>query len=74
MLYVVRNQLNLIVKLRLNDEYSAGQQVGSFTDSSFALTTTAAKTGDRLLVVNSQFNRRSGTPTLPFTVSSVVIP
>lgn len=76
MLYVVRNQLNLIVKVRLNADFTGGQQVGSFTDPSFGFTTTATRSDDRLLVVNSQFNRRGPnlTPNFPFTVSSVQIP
>jgi Cu-Zn family superoxide dismutase len=74
-LYVVRNSLNLIVKLRLTPDYASGQQIGSFTDASFALTTTIARVGDRLLVVNSQFNRRmTNNPDLPFSISSVHIP
>ena len=73
-LHVVRNSLNLIVQLRLAADYASGQQVGSFTDPSFQFTTTIAKAGDRLLVVNSQFNRRmANTPELPFSVSSVPI-
>lgn len=75
-LYVVRNQLNLVVMVSLSEDYASGRQVGSFTDPSFRLTTTAAKVGDRLLVVNSQFNRRGPglTPETPFSVSSVMIP
>ncbi len=76
-LHVVRNNLNLIVQLRLAPDFASGQQVGSFTDPSFGFTTTIAKAGDRLLVVNSQFNRRNNPnlpPVLPFTVSSVKIP
>ncbi|HSH79233.1 MAG TPA: hypothetical protein VLA19_11965 [Herpetosiphonaceae bacterium] len=73
-LYVARNNLNLIVMLRLAEDYSSGQQVGSFTDPSFAITTTMAKIGDRLFVVNSQFNRRNtNNPELPFSVSSVLL-
>jgi Cu-Zn family superoxide dismutase len=74
-LHVVRNSLNLIVQLRLTPDFSAGQQVGSFTNKAFAFTTTIAKADDRLLVVNSQFDRRpTNNPVLPFTVASVVIP
>jgi len=74
-LYVVRNSLNLIVMLRMAPDFASGQQIGSFTDPSFAFTTTIAKSGDRLLVVNSQFNRRStNNPVQPFTISSVAIP
>ena len=71
-LWVVRNSLALIVQLRLAADYATGQQVGSFTDPLFALPTTIALAGDRLLVVKSQFNRRaSNDPQLPFTVASV---
>ena len=74
-LHVVRNSLNLIVQLRLAPDFAGGQQVGSFTDPSFAFSTTIARAGDRLLVVNSQFNRRANdTPALPFSVSSVALP
>ncbi|HEX5690638.1 MAG TPA: hypothetical protein VFX76_11580, partial [Roseiflexaceae bacterium] len=72
-LHVSRNSLNLMVQVRLNADYGSGQQIGSFTDPSFALTTTMARVGDRLLVVNSQFNRRDN-PSLPFTISSVRLP
>jgi Cu-Zn family superoxide dismutase len=72
-LYVSRNSLNLMVQVRLAADYGSGQQIGSFTDPSFGLTTTMARAGDRLLVVNSQFNRRDN-PALPFTISSVRIP
>lgn len=76
-LYVVRNQINLVVQIRLNADFASGQVIGAFTDPSFQLTTTAAKVGDRLLVINSQFNRRNNPnapPALPFTVASVQIP
>lgn len=75
-LHVARNSLNLIVQIRLAPDLSSGQQIGSFTDPSFGYTTTIAAAGDRLLVVNSQFNNRGQglTPTRPFTVSSVPIP
>lgn len=74
-LHVVRNNLGLIVQLRLANDFGSGQQVGSFTDPSFAFPTTIASSGRTLLVVNSQFNRRqAGNPVLPFTVSGVPIP
>lgn len=75
-LHVARNSLNLIVQVQLKPDLSGGQQIGSFTDASFGYTTTIAASGDRLLVVNSQFNNRGEglTPTKPFTVSSVSLP
>ena len=72
--YVVRNEQELIVPVKLSDEYISGEVGEPFTDPSFAFPTTIAKTDDRLLVVNSQFDKREGEPELPFTVSSVEVP
>ena len=75
-LYVVRNSQNLIVQLRLSTNFTRGRQFGSFTNSSFHYTTTLAQAGNRLLMVNSQFDKRGPNlqPKLPFTISSVPIP
>jgi Cu-Zn family superoxide dismutase len=75
-LYVVRNQQELIVKLRMSDNFLRGRVISSMTDPSFAFPTTIAAAQGRLLVVNSQFDKRGPglTPELPFTVSSVHIP
>ena len=74
-LYVARNSLNLIVAVRLAPDFGSGQQVGSFTNAAFQYTTTIAQAGNRLLVVNSQFNRRmAGNPELPFSVVGVPMP
>ncbi len=75
-LYVVRNALGQIVKLRLTDDFTEGRIVSVTTDESFAFPTTIARARGRLLVVNSQFNRRGPgqTPELPFTVSGIRIP
>ncbi len=75
-LYVVRNQQELIVKVQLDEDFSRGTVVSSTTDSSIAYPTTIAQAKDRLLVVNSQFNRRGAglSPDLPFTVSSIPTP
>ena len=75
-LYVVRNQQKLIVKVQLSWDFSRGTVVSSTTDPSFAFPTTIAQARNRLLVVNSQFDKRGAglTPELPFTVSSVPIP
>jgi sugar lactone lactonase YvrE len=72
--YVVRNEQELIVPVELSGEYSSGEVGEPFTDSSFAFPTTIAKTDGRLLVVNSQFDKREGEPELPFTVSRVEVP
>lgn len=74
-LTVVRNSLNLVVRVLLAEDYASGRQVGSFTDPSFSFITTATQVGGDLLLVNSQFNRRmGGNPELPFSVSRVAIP
>jgi sugar lactone lactonase YvrE len=72
--YIVRNQQGLIVPVRLSDDYASGDVGKAFTDPSLAYPTTAAKHGNRLLVVNSQFDKQGGEPDLPFTVSDVEIP
>jgi sugar lactone lactonase YvrE len=77
LLYVVRNQQATIVRLRLSHSLSRATEFGApITDATFAYPTTAAFAGGPLLVVNSQFDRRSaGLPgRLPFTVSSVPHP
>jgi sugar lactone lactonase YvrE len=72
--YVLRNELELIVPVKLSGDYTSGEAGEGFTDPSFAFPTTLAKHGGRLLVVNSQFDRHGGEPELPFTVSDVDIP
>src|SRR6185295_18272202 len=69
-LYVSRNSNELIVKIRLADDFASGRVVSSTTDASFGFPTTIAQAGDRLLVVNSQFDKRGPglMPELPFTV------
>ncbi|MDR6912694.1 Cu-Zn family superoxide dismutase [Rhodococcus fascians] len=70
-LYVVRNRDGLISKVDLDDDGRRGSVTGEITDPSFAYPTTVAAVDDRLLVVNSQFDKRGGEPVEPFTVSSV---
>jgi sugar lactone lactonase YvrE len=72
--YVVRNEQELIVPVKLSGEYISGAVGEPFSDPSFAFPTTIAKTDGRLLVVNSQFDKQEGEPELPFTVSSVEVP
>jgi sugar lactone lactonase YvrE len=75
-LYVVRNQQGQIVKVALAEDFASGTVGDATTDPSLTYPTTIAKAGDRLLVVNSQFNNRAPgrQPTLPFTVSSIPLP
>ena len=72
-LYVVRNQQELIAEVRLSRRARTGRLVSQTTDRTFRYPTTADTARGRLLVVNSQFDRRSAgeDPELPFTVSSI---
>ena len=74
-LYVVRNALGKIAKVQLSKTARSARVLGQKGDATFAYPTTAAVAGDRLLVVNSQFDKRGGGQTpAPFTLSSVPIP
>lgn len=72
-LYVVRNALGVITRIRLAGDVRSGRVVSETADPTFRYPTTAAPVRGRLLVVNSQFGRRSAgqPPELPFTVSSI---
>ncbi|MFW0874113.1 SMP-30/gluconolactonase/LRE family protein [Rhodococcoides corynebacterioides] len=70
-LYVVRNRDGLIARVDLSDDGRSGRVTGEIRDPSFAYPTTVAAADDRLLVVNSQFDKRGGDPVEPFTVSAV---
>ena len=77
-LYVlVRTQSSdMIVRIEMSADFSRGTIIDNFRDSSFAFPTTIAKVDNRMLVVNSQFNKRGEglTPVLPFTISDIPIP
>jgi Cu-Zn family superoxide dismutase len=68
-LHVTRNQFGEIVPVTMSEDFSTGTAGAAVTDPSLIFPTTIAQAGDSLLVVNSQFNNRGGTPELPFTVS-----
>jgi sugar lactone lactonase YvrE len=80
-LYVVRNQ-GFITKVSLDDQFTSGQVEGDTTvpspeeDGDFP--TTGALVGERLLVVNSQFDEGGpaggADPEIPFTVSAMPAP
>ncbi|MEA2155085.1 MAG: hypothetical protein QOE11_1225 [Solirubrobacteraceae bacterium] len=74
-LYVVRNT-GEIVEVRLRNGERRGEIRKTVTSPLFAFPTTAARDGGRLLVVNSQFDKRAAgqPPVLPFTVVSVKKP
>jgi Cu-Zn family superoxide dismutase len=71
-LYVVRN-VGEIVEVKLRHGKREGRIGKTLTSPLFAFPTTAARDGSRLLVVNSQFDKRGPglTPVLPFTVAQV---
>ena len=74
-LYVSRNSAGEIVPVELSEDLSQGTVGTGFSDPSLIYPTTIAAVGDgTLLVVNSQFNNREGTPVLPFSVSQIPIP
>ena len=76
-LYVVRNSATLIVPVTMSADFSSGTLGTPFTDASLRFPTTIAQNGNRLLVVNSQFDKRGTpgvTPELPFTVSNIALP
>ena len=75
-LYVVRNQNEVIVPVKLSSDYSSGVADEGFKDDSLMYPTTVAAYEGQLLVVNSQFDARGEgrQPELPFTVSDLPIP
>jgi sugar lactone lactonase YvrE len=72
-LYTVIQTGNEIVVLELAEDFSSGTVTSRIEDASLAYPATAVKVGDRLLVVNAQFDKMEGEPVLPFTVSSIPV-
>lgn len=75
-LYVVQNADNQITEIKLRDGKRSGRVRKVLKSNLFAFPTTAALDGSRLLVVNSQFDKRGPglSPVLPFTVARVKKP
>jgi Cu-Zn family superoxide dismutase len=75
-LYVVQNADNQITEVKLRRDRREGRLGKVRKSDLFAFPTTAARDGSRLLVVNSQFDKRGPglTPVLPFTVARVKKP
>ena len=73
-LYVLRNAAELLVTLKLTDNFDAGQVTSVFTHPQFQFPTTLAKLDDQFLFANSQFDRQGGQPELPFNVVGLKIP
>ena len=76
-LYVARNRDGIVVRVDMSRDYTSGRVVRALSGP-FRFPTTIASYKRRLLVVNSQFDRRStpgqpavAPPVEPFTVSSV---
>jgi Cu-Zn family superoxide dismutase len=64
-----------VVKLQLSENFDSATVESTTTDPTLDFPTTIARAGGRLLVVNSQLNRRPSTPpALPFTVSGIPVP
>jgi sugar lactone lactonase YvrE len=63
-----------VTQVRLSRDWLSGTVVRQITSPTFHFPTTVQIAGRRLLVVNSQFERRGGTPDLPFTLSAVPRP
>jgi Cu-Zn family superoxide dismutase len=60
-----------VTQVKLSRDWLHGSTVRQIESSTFRLPTTVQIAGDRLLVVNSQFDKRGKAPNLPFTVSAV---
>jgi WD40 repeat protein len=65
------NTASRITQVKLSRDWLSGKVVRQITSPSFHLPTTLQILDKRLLVVNSQFDKRGGEPELPFTVSSI---
>jgi sugar lactone lactonase YvrE len=72
-LYVIRQGAQEVVTLRLDTALTSGAVVSRFSEG-LAWPATAARVGDDLVVVNTQFNTRGGaTTTRPFTLLRVPV-
>ena len=73
-LYAVRQPSDKISVVEMGDDFATGRVVaGTIQHDSFAEPATAALAGERLLVVNTQFDAVNGEPSLPFTVTSILL-
>jgi Cu-Zn family superoxide dismutase len=71
-LYVVRQGEQEIVTIALDADLARGRVVSRFKNPALAWPATAAKAGDRLLVVNTQFNKRqTKDAATPFSIVGV---
>jgi Cu-Zn family superoxide dismutase len=73
-LYVVRQTAVEIATVALSADWTRGTVTARFKDAALAWPATAAKVGDRLVVVNTQFNARAAnTETRPFVLLSIPV-
>jgi sugar lactone lactonase YvrE len=72
-LYAV-NSASQVTQVKLARDWLSGTVVRDITSPTFRFPTTVQIVGKRLLVVNSQFDKRAGDPVLPFTVSAIPRP
>ena len=71
-LYIVRQGEQEIVTVTLTEDLSKGRVVSRFKNPALRWPATAAKVGNQLLVVNTQFNKRATKdPALPFSIVGV---
>ncbi|MDQ3096029.1 MAG: superoxide dismutase, partial [Actinomycetota bacterium] len=68
-LYIVRNQANEVVELRMSPNFLSATFVDAVTDPNFDVPTTLATQGSRLYAVNARF----GTPSTPETEYDIVL-
>ncbi len=75
-LWVMRNAAATLVTLQLSDDLGGAEVVTTTTDPDFDFPTTFARVGEKILVVNSQLNKRTANqpPTLPFVIVGLPIP
>jgi len=72
MLYVVRQTKGEVVALELSSDGNSVKARSTFSDPALQYPATAAKAGDRLLVVNTQFDRHDGNKaSLPFDIVGI---
>ncbi|QQQ79561.1 superoxide dismutase [Saccharothrix sp. 6-C] len=74
-LFVAQPLGDLVAEVRLARDGTRGSITGRLADPGVRFPTTVAPAGDRLLVVNSQFDRRNQglPPDTPFTVSVIAL-
>jgi Cu-Zn family superoxide dismutase len=72
-LYVVRQGEQEIATVQLDADLSKGRVVSRFRNAALLWPATAVKVGDQLLVVNTQFNKRTTKDPVPFSIVGVPI-